>query len=109
MTKLYEEFDETTQRRKVWTRDGDNIVQRTSQDVQPLLDANLAQRNDRDQTRHGIKKGFWKVGSIPLELAQKWKTEEGFDIMSPNVSTAELLKRLRMAEYEKLRTTDAKF
>jgi hypothetical protein len=109
MTKLFEEFDPITQRRKVWTRDGDNIVQRTAQDVQPLLDANLAQRNDPSITRDGIKKGFWKVGSIPLELVQKWKVEEGFDIMSPNVSTAELLKRLRMAEYEKLRTTDAKF
>jgi hypothetical protein len=109
MTKLYEEFDEITQRRKVWSRDGDNLIQRTTQDVQPLLDANMAQRNDPSITRHGIKSGFWKVGSIPVELAQQWKIEEGFDIMSPDVKTAEVLRRLRLAEYEKLRTTDAKF
>lgn len=107
--RIYEELDPLTGRIKRWDFDGEHIIQRTSQDVAPLLDQNAALRNDPAVTAFGKKSGMLKVGSIPLELVQKWKAEEGFDIMSPNVQTSEVLRRLRMAEYEKLRTTDAKF
>ncbi|MBP8273248.1 MAG: hypothetical protein KAY59_02400 [Acidobacteria bacterium] len=107
--KIHEEFDAFSGRSKVWTYDGERVVQHTQQDVQPLLDHNAAQRNDPGAAAAGKKKGFMKVGSIPLELVQKWHAEEGFNIFSPDVPTSEVLRRLRMAEYEKLRTTDAKF
>lgn len=107
--KIYEELDTLTGRVKQWEFDGERIIQRTTQNVAPLLDQNAALRNDPAVTSFGKKNGLLKVGSIPLELAQKWKAEEGFDIFSPNVPTSEVLKRLRMAEFEKLRTTDAKF
>ena len=106
---LHYEIDSLTGRVKTWSLDGFTVVQNTIQDTQPLLDHNAALRNDGTATRHGIKSGFWKVGSIPLELAEKWKREEGFDIFSPNVPTSEVLARLRRSEYEKLRTTDGKF
>ncbi len=106
---IYEEFDPLAGRIKRWDFDGERIIQRTTQDVAPLLDQNAALRNDPSVTAFGKKNGMLKVGSIPLELAQKWKAEEGFDIFSPSVPTSEVLKRLRMAEFEKLRTTDAKF
>lgn len=106
---LHQEFDPLTQRIKQWTYDDGRIVQKTQQDVAPLLDANAIQRNTPGLAKAQIKKGMLKVGSIPLELAMKWKAEDGFDIMSPDVPTAEVLRRLRMAEFEKLRTTDAKF
>lgn len=106
---LHYEIDPLTGRVKSWTLNGTTIVQNTIQDTQPLLDHNAILRNDGTATRHGIKNGLWKVGSIPLELCEKWKREEGFDVFSPNVSTAEILARLRRSEYEKLRTTDAKF
>ena len=107
--KIYEELDPLTGRIKRWEFDGEHIIQRTSQDVAPLLDQNAVLRNDASVTAFGKKRGMLKVGSIPLELVQKWKAEEGFDIMSPSVPTSEVLKRLRMAEFEKLRTTDVKF
>ncbi len=107
--KIYEERDALTGRVKRFDFDGEHIIQRTTQDVAPLLDQNAALRNDPGVTAFGKKHGLLKVGSIPLELVQKWKAEEGFDIMSPNVPTSEVIRRLRMAEYEKLRTTDAKF
>ena len=105
---LHVELDPLTARIKQWdmTSDG-HVIQRTMQDTKPLLDANALLRNDSDATRQQIKKGMLKVGSIPLELVEKWRVEEGFDIWK--APTSEVLKRLRMAEYEKLRTTDAKF
>lgn len=106
---IYEEFDPLAGRIKKFDFDGERIIQRTTQDVAPLLDQNAALRNDAAVTAFGKKRGMLKVGSIPLELVQKWKAEEGFDILSPNVPTSEVLRRLRMAEFEKLRTTDAKF
>lgn len=107
--KIHEEFDALTGRSKVWTYDGEQVVQHTKQDVQPLLDHNAALRSDGQTQARGKRAGFLKVGSIPLELVQKWKAEEGFDIFSPSTPTSEVLRRLRMAEYEKLRTTDVKF
>ena len=102
---LHYEIDPLTGRVKSWTLNGETVVQKTTQDNAPLLDWNAVMRREMDQSKSGMR----KVGSIPLELAERWKREEGFDIFSPNVPTTEVLKRLRMAEYEKLRTTDAKF
>lgn len=105
---LHYEIDPLTGRVKSWTLNGETVVQTVTQDTKPLLDHNMVWRNEIQPAQRRAD-GFTKVGSIPLELAEKWKREEGFDIFSPNVPTSEVLKRLRMSEYEKLRTTDAKF
>ena len=109
MAKLFTEYDAVNDRVVELSMDNGTIIQRTKQNVQPVLDMNSLRRNDADISKNGIKQSWWQIGSIPVEVAQKWKIEEGFDILSPDVHPSEIVKRLRMAEFEKLRTTDAKF
>ena len=56
----------------VGTDDGFKIV--TSQDCEPILNANRVARDAQGSTRGH---DFRYVGSIPLSLAQQWATESG--------------------------------
>lgn len=81
--------------------DGD-IVFKTSQDVQPILDRAKEKRNS-GQVDKGIKRGFWHYATIPpiveMELRKK-----GINMYDPN-QTKEVLKEINQ-NYPYLKNTD---
>lgn len=85
--------------------DGTLVIE-TKQDVEPLLERNLAMRNDDDYTKKGIEKGWWHVATIPDVLVHKWY-KEGFDIM--RASMPEIRAKLQSPEYAYFLTTKKKF
>lgn len=46
-----------------------------------------------------------KVASIPVVVAEKWRSE-GFDITDPNTDVKEVLRRLRAENLDAFITTD---
>lgn len=80
--------------------DGDgNITITTEQDCEPILDVNRAIANDGFNHRQSM----WPVASIPLNLIEKWRVEEGIDVFDPNCADA-LKRKLNSIEYRYLRT-----
>lgn len=73
-------------------------------DAQPVLELNLAMRNDEDFSKKGIKDGWWMYASIPVGLQVKWMIEEGLDVYNVRHSDR-LSKKLADPEYAYLKTT----
>lgn len=81
------------------------IVFRTQQETQPVLDLNKEKRNsgtggwfgDRDM-RH--------VASIPLSVMHKWLAEEGFDVLGGELDQGRLARKLNDPDYFYLRTAE---
>ncbi len=85
----------------VWV-DGDKIIERKTQDVEPILEDNKRLYNEPG--------GGWsksrelrRVASIPLVVAEKWMREEGIDIFSPDHWPA-IRRKLNDPEWRHLRT-----
>jgi hypothetical protein len=49
-------------------------------DSTPVLELNKAMAKDDDFSRAGIKDGWWRYASIPVEVQMKWLCEEGIDV-----------------------------
>lgn len=67
----------------------------TVQDVSPVLERAKRMRDDPSQPWRSEEKGelgWWKVGSIPLVIVEKWKRELGVDVFNPHHMPA--VKRL---------------
>lgn len=80
--------------------EGDDLILRSEQDVDPILDALKEKRNKDDGS--GIKRGYWHYCSIPtmveLELRQK-----GINIYNKH-QTKEVLKEIN-TNYPHLKAT----
>ena len=66
---------------------------RYTQNQDALHEQNMAQRNDDQFTRDGIKKDMWKVGSLSEVDCMRLITEDGFDPYTR--SSKELFAHLR--------------
>ena len=75
-----------------------------TQDVDDILDRNIACANDDDKTKRGIKNDFWKYAEIPNIVYVKWLVEKGVDIFNP-AHKKEMFKLLNSPEYRYLKTT----
>ncbi len=75
-----------------------------TQDVDILLDRNVASANDDDKTKTGIRNDWWKYASIPNIVAIKWLQEKGVDILNRDHKAA-MFKLLNDPEYRWLKTT----
>lgn len=80
--------------------EGDDLILRSEQDVEPILDALKSLRNKNDDS--GIKRGYWHYCTIPttveLELRQK-----GINIYNKH-QTKEVLKEIN-TNYPHLKAT----
>ena len=74
----------------------------STQDVNPVLEANMAVANHSDGWSHD--KTFRHIGRVPLGLIEVWKNEDGIDFYDENCAQ-EVLRRLNSSEYHKLRTS----
>lgn len=82
-----------------WVEDG-KIIERKTQDVEPILERNKALFVDGDG--YSPTREMRRVASIPMGLVEKW-LREGVDIFNPD-HMPEVKKRLNSAEYAYLRT-----
>lgn len=76
-----------------------NVTITTEQDCEPILDGNRELANGGFSRRQDM----WPVASIPLNLIEKWRNEEGIDVFDPNCADA-LKRKLNSIEYRYLRT-----
>ena len=86
-----------------YTEEGDtedDLIIRTEQDVEPILDALKAKRNHEDDS--GIKKGHWHYCSIPVTV-QHEMLKKGINIFNKH-QTAEVLKEIN-TNYPYLKAT----
>jgi len=93
-TKTFHEYDHLT---KVTTIS-------TESDVSPILEINKRQYNDTDLKTKGIKKGMWKVASIPNDVIEKWMIEDGINVFDKNHQPA-VMRKLQDRDYLYLRTS----
>jgi hypothetical protein len=65
-----------------YDRSEDNMIVKSEQDVQPLLELNKKELNG-DSPYGGVESnGMRKVASIPLIVIEKWKRELGVDVFN---------------------------
>jgi hypothetical protein len=74
--------------------------------VDAILDGNKEMANDKELTRRGIKKDWWKYATIPNVIIMKWKKELGVDIFDQN-DRKKMFALLNSNDYKFLKTTDA--
>lgn len=82
------------------TADGD-IVDRSSQDVEAILDQNKAMATHNDG--YSPTRELRRAASIPLTLIYKWQNEEGWNALDPACAD-KLKQKLNSSEYLYLRT-----
>lgn len=84
--------------------DGKLIINRI-QDVEPYFDANKREYNEASSWRPFAGRDMVKVASIPLVIAEKWKREEGLDVLDNSPETQKrVMAKLNSSEYLFLRT-----
>lgn len=86
-----------------WLEDVDGLVLKQSQDIsQSFLDGIKDTRNASLDKREG---DYMSVAQIPVVVVEKWM-REGFDILGPGVTAAEIVKRLKTENLDAFLTTD---
>ena len=78
----------------------------TVQDVSSYLDKAKAARNDSDQSRKGIKNGFWMYAHLPDVVILKMLREDGVNVYDPN--DAKKVGQLVDTKYEYCKLTYGK-
>lgn len=73
----------------------------STQECDPLLDQNKAMANHNDGW--SPSRDLRRAGSIPLNLIEKWKHEEGFDALNPHHAD-KLKQKLNDSDWAHLRT-----
>lgn len=73
----------------------------STQDNDPILERNAAMANENNG--YSPSRDIRRMASIPLNLIQKWKHEEGFDALNPHNQDA-LTRKMNDIDYSKLRT-----
>ncbi len=87
-----------------YTASDDSAVITHTQEVDFIIDRNIASANDEAKTARGIKQDWWKYAEIPNIVWIKWKQEKGVDIFDKG-QKKELFKLLNDPEYAYLKTT----
>lgn len=108
MKTIYRETDPHTGLVSAIETDGKVMREVTYSDpaaTRATLDRLQQVRNDDAYAKAGIKAGWQHAGTVPAEVWLQWKNE-GFDIFT--ASTAEIIKRLRDRDFEKLRATSGR-
>lgn len=86
-----------------WLEDSDGLVLRHTQDIsQSFLDGIKETRNESLNKREG---DYMSVAQIPVVIVEKWM-REGFDIMGPGITAADIVKRLKAENLDAFLTTD---
>ena len=86
-----------------WLEDADGLVLKHTQDIsQSFLDGIKETRNASLDKREG---DYMSVAQIPVVVVEKWM-REGFDIMAPGITAAEIVKRLKAENLDAFLTTD---
>ena len=86
-----------------WLEDADGLVLKQSQDIsQAFLDGIKDTRNASLDKREG---DYMSVAQIPVVVVEKWM-REGFDIMGPGITAAEIVKRLKEENLDAFLTTE---
>lgn len=83
----------------------DRLVVRTTQDVEPILDHNVALQNDPGYDGYSKSRDFRHVASIPTILVHHWERTEGLNIYRQEDWEYIKKKKLNDPEYRKLRTS----
>lgn len=79
----------------------------STQENDPYLEANARLRSLDDGGYTSKSKDFRREGSVPFALINKWRAEEGVDVLHP--SGHEFLKRkLNCSDWSALRTSEGK-
>lgn len=73
--------------------------------VDAILEGNKEMANDKELTRRGFKKDWWKYATIPNVIIMKWK-QEGVDIFNRD-DRKKMFQLLNSRDYKHLKTTDA--
>jgi|TARA_R110000822_G_scaffold220439_2_gene354387 hypothetical protein len=89
-----------------YDRSEDNMIVKSEQDVQPLLELNKKELNG-DSMYGGVEgNGMRKVASIPLIVIEKWKRELGVDVFNKD-HMPKVKQLLNDAEWRWLRTHES--
>lgn len=83
-----------------------SVTEYREQDVEPILDHNKAvlAEHGKGRTYVGKYAEGRLVASIPMIMLEKWRREEGFDVLSPHgCDTKRLLRKLNSPEMKDLR------
>lgn len=89
-----------------YDRSEDNMIVKSEQDVQPLLELNKKELNG-DSPYGGVEgNGMRKVASIPLIVVEKWKRELGVDVFNKD-HMPKVKQLLNDAEWRWLRTHES--
>ena len=75
----------------------------TRQDITPQLEAARDMRNNPEESRNGIKNGFWHYCHIPNLIMNKMINEDGVNPLDPN--NARKVGQLIDSKYEYLKLT----
>lgn len=89
--KTWHSYDEAEKKTRI----------RYSQDVEPIIDGNIAFQNSHDG--YSKSRDLQYVANIPLVVVNKWLVEEGIDIFNKNHAEA-VRRKLNDPEYRHLRT-----
>jgi hypothetical protein len=87
----------------VWADDG-KIIERKTQDVEPILDHNKRLMSDGDG--YSPSRDIRRAASIPMVVVEQWM-REGVDIFDPNSREA-IKRKLNSSEWAHLRTAPGK-
>ena len=98
----------TTEAGISWSIDFDqsgDVTIHSSQDVEPILDANAQIANHFDPTFSKVFEGpeYRLVRRIPFNLITKWENEEGINFWDEDAAK-KVMTKLNSSEYYKLRT-----
>lgn len=89
-----------------YDRSEDNMIVKSEQDVQPLLELNKKELNG-DSIYGGVEgNGMRKVASIPLIVIEKWKRELGVDVFNKD-HMPKVKQLLNDSEWHWLRTHES--
>ena len=91
-----------------YDEDGDKSIIETTQDVEPILEANKAMQADGDG--YTPSRDLKHIASIPLVIVQKWMEEDGVNFLALGKpeKRAYLRRKLNDPEYLYLRTSPGK-
>ena len=80
------------------------VLYREQADVDLILEANKALRNDEEITKKGIKEGWWHYAQIPNIIIKKWMNEFGVNLYNKD-HQKKVFWLLNQREYKYLKTT----
>lgn len=91
-----------------WDPTTEKLIIRTSQDVQPILDANAELVNLGGDGFFGPERNWRRIASIPEVVIAKWLMEEGLNIARKEDWDYIVKKKLRDPEFSRFRTSPGK-